>query len=167
MLPIQANRTLLIPLSPQQLSGFLENPDGFAKQFGFAFARNFVDENVKHAIRMKLAAQDEFQGDNWLWKTYWLIKIKNPETGAGMVGFKSLPDESGSVEIGYGIATDFQNQGYMTEAVLALLDWVFSHPQCKSVTACRVSNSASVKVLQKCGFQEMSRIDQFSNWIHL
>ena len=164
--PIQTKRMLLIPLSPQQLSGFLENPAAIAKQLGFPFATHFVDENVRHAIRMKLAALNEIQGDNWLWKTYWLIKINTPEMGVGLVGFKGLPDESGSVEIGYGIDTDFQNQGYMTEAVQVVLDWAFKHLECNSVTACRVSNPASVKVLQKCGFLETSRINQFSNWIH-
>ena len=165
MINIQTKRMLLIPLSSEQLGGFLENPDVVAEQFGFPFANNFVDENVRHAIRMKLATLNEFQGDNWLWKTYWLIKINTPEMGVGLVGFKGLPDEHGIVEIGYGIDADFQNLGYMTEAVQALLGWAFRHPECNSVTARRVSNPASVKVLQKCGFQETSRINQFSNWI--
>ena len=41
---------------------------------------------------------------------------------AGGIGCHRPPDETGSVEIGYGIAPEWRNQGLATEAVAMLVD---------------------------------------------
>jgi RimJ/RimL family protein N-acetyltransferase len=57
-------------------------------------------------------------------------------------------------EIGYWLGAPFWGQGYATEAVRALIDHAFETCEHTAVQAgARVSNSASRRVLEKCGFQ--------------
>ena len=74
-----------------------------------------------------------------------------------MVGFKGVPDSNGEVEIGYGIDPQFQRQGYMTEAVKAMIQWAFSEPACRVITAILSApdNIASHRVLEKSGFHRV------------
>ena len=90
------------------------------------------------------------------WRTwYWLATTPDadPRTLVGSGGFLRLPDEAGTVEIGYGTLDEFQSQGYATESVRALTEWAFQQPGIARVTAeAEPKNRASVRVLEKCKF---------------
>ena len=89
----------------------------------------------------------------------WFIKLKG-ESGVviGDLCFKGLSDD-GMVEIGYGIYPPYENHGYATEAVKALVDWVIKHDGVKSVEAeAEEDNIASLRVLDKCGFVANGKI---------
>ena len=63
------------------------------------------------------------------------------------------PNQNGEVEIGYGIDPDYQNQGYMTEALRMMMKWAFGEKSCKSIVALGVqkTNIPSQRVLEKVG----------------
>ena len=57
-------------------------------------------------------------------------------------------------EIGYWLGTKFWGKGYATEAVRAVIDYAFTDLDCEALqAAARVTNPASRRVLEKCGFQ--------------
>ena len=57
-------------------------------------------------------------------------------------------------EIGYWAGEPFWGQGYGTEAVRAMIDHAFTATELEALLAsCRVTNVASRRVLEKCGFQ--------------
>jgi RimJ/RimL family protein N-acetyltransferase len=57
-------------------------------------------------------------------------------------------------EIGYWAGEPFWGQGYGTEAVRAMIDHAFTATNLEALAAtCRVTNVASRRVLEKCGFQ--------------
>jgi RimJ/RimL family protein N-acetyltransferase len=57
-------------------------------------------------------------------------------------------------EIGYWIGEPFWGRGYATEAVRTMIDHAFTATDLDALAAsCRVTNSASRRVLEKCGFQ--------------
>jgi RimJ/RimL family protein N-acetyltransferase len=57
-------------------------------------------------------------------------------------------------EIGYWLGVPFWGQGYATEAARALVDHAFEDLELERLEAdARVSNPASRRVLEKCGFQ--------------
>jgi RimJ/RimL family protein N-acetyltransferase len=63
------------------------------------------------------------------------------------------PREDGP-EIGYWLGIDYWGHGYATEAVRALIDYGFDDLDHEALQAgARVSNPASRRVLEKCGFQ--------------
>ena len=57
-------------------------------------------------------------------------------------------------EIGYWLGVKHWGKGYATEAVRALIDHAFTELDCEALqSAARVTNPASRRVLEKCGFQ--------------
>ncbi len=71
----------------------------------------------------------------------------------GNGGFKGLPDETGTVEIGYSILEAHQRQGLAPEAVGALIGWAFSHEAVGRIVAQTLPGlRPSIRVLEKCGF---------------
>ena len=57
-------------------------------------------------------------------------------------------------EIGYWLGVPYWGQGYATEAVRAAIDFAFEEFDCNEIRAgARVVNTASRRVLEKCGFQ--------------
>ena len=83
----------------------------------------------------------------------------------GTAGFKGAPDETGTVEFGYGVVPTYQLQGYATEAVAALLAWAFKHPAVRRVFAdCLPENTASARVLEKLGLRQLPATDALLCW---
>lgn len=73
---------------------------------------------------------------------------------AMLIGVCAIEPREGGPEIGYWIGVSHWGQGYATEAVRALIDHGFAdvaHEMLQAGT--RVSNPASRRVLEKCGFQ--------------
>lgn len=88
----------------------------------------------------------------WEWYAIWMIELKDG-THIGELCFKGL-DATGVAEIGYGISDEYQNKGYATEAVNAVLSWAFRNPNVTAVEAeTDPENIASQRVLEKCGFK--------------
>lgn len=57
-------------------------------------------------------------------------------------------------EIGYGVLPAYQRRGYASEAVAALIEWIFSHPHVRSVNAQTFPHlQPSLGVMAKNGFQ--------------
>ena len=57
-------------------------------------------------------------------------------------------------EIGYWLGVKYWGKGYATEAVRAMIDHAFTDLDCEAIqSAARVTNPASRRVLEKCGFQ--------------
>lgn len=97
--------------------------------------------------------------EKWEWYAMWRIEL-NDGTPIGDLCFKGI-DEKGLPEIGYGIEPEYQGRGYATEAVKAAVKWAFSQPLVKAVEAeTDPDNTASKKVLLKCGFQLTGEIGE-------
>jgi [ribosomal protein S5]-alanine N-acetyltransferase len=75
----------------------------------------------------------------------------------GMCGFAAPPDSDGAVEIGYGIAPDYQGKGYASEAAQGLVDFASRDPRVRTIRAhTLMQTNASTRVLEKCGFEKIS-----------
>ncbi len=78
---------------------------------------------------------------------------------AGAVGIKQNPDanfklDDGDAEIGYWIGKDYRGNGYIPEAVDALLRYGFEELELNNIWClCKDSNRASMRVQEKCGFR--------------
>jgi RimJ/RimL family protein N-acetyltransferase len=66
----------------------------------------------------------------------------------------AMPVEGQPPEIGYWLGVDFWGKGFATEALHALVDYGFADLNHDALQAgARVTNPASRRVLEKCGFQ--------------
>lgn len=84
-----------------------------------------------------------------------LSQRKNPAQVLGLVGLGPMPTERpGDLSLGYIVARNHWGQGLATEAAQGLIDATFLYAGAKSISASvRVTNPASRRVLERCGFQ--------------
>jgi RimJ/RimL family protein N-acetyltransferase len=83
-------------------------------------------------------------------KQTFLITLAGAPIGAGGIDLR----EASTPELGYWIGAPHWGQGYATEAARAVIDHAFTDLGHEALQAgARVSNPASRRVLEKCGFQ--------------
>ena len=87
-----------------------------------------------------------------LW--FMVLRANRKRVVIGSCGFKGKPSADGTVEIGYSVLNAYQRRGYATEAVNALLAWVFARPEVNRVVAETYPELvSSIRVLEKSGFR--------------
>jgi len=94
---------------------------------------------------------------------YWVVQETASGRFVGEVGFADYhremePSLAGTPEIGWVIAGWAQGQGYATEAVRAAVGWGETR-FAGARTVCRIdpANRPSLRVAEKCGYQEFAR----------
>ena len=81
----------------------------------------------------------------------WMVELD--ETVIGDCGTHGDADETGVIEIGYGLAEPFRGRRYGTELVGAMTEWLLAQPRIHAVRASTLAdNAASRRVLEKNGF---------------
>lgn len=84
-----------------------------------------------------------------------LAQRRDPQRVVGLVGVAGgLSEDPGELSLGYLLARPAWGQGLMTEAVQALIDATYLYSDASAIAASvRVTNPASRRVLEHCGFQ--------------
>ncbi len=153
---LQTTRLELIPATAELLRLEDSSPLALATPLNASIPADWPPEEVRDVLGFFADQMDAgTTGDGW-GVYYWVTlgETDAPRTLVGSGGFKSRPNDS-QVEIGYGMLTLFQGQGYATEAVSALTAWALSQPEVSVVVADALpENRASVRVLEKAGFAE-------------
>lgn len=108
-------------------------------------------EDARAAIEFLMSRYDSTDGP-------FVYPIITNDSGKniGYVQLCKLELDDGTWEIGYHIAKDFTGKGYATEAVKAFLPAMAQKLNLKEVYGiCLAENTASVRVLEKCGFTQI------------
>ncbi len=84
-------------------------------------------------------------------ETVFLVTLRD----GPIIGACGLLEPDGQTpEIGYWLGAKHWGKGYATEAARAVIDHAFTEFECEALqSAARVTNPASRRVLEKCGFQ--------------
>lgn len=97
----------------------------------------------------------------------WAIRRKVHSAVIGVVEF-GTEDNGARGSVDYALSEEYWNQGIMTEAVRAVLDWAFQTlPGLNSVSSSAMTeNPASTRVQEKCGMQfvrhEHRKLEKFA-----
>jgi RimJ/RimL family protein N-acetyltransferase len=93
----------------------------------------------------------------------WLASLAAPtpaetafalDDGTGLIGVVSFHALDETPEIGYWLGRRYWRDGYMSEAAVAALSWLFRTTEADTVTArVRAINTASLAMLDKIGFR--------------
>ncbi len=91
---------------------------------------------------------------------YWAVVRREDEAYVGQLGFADFkremaPSIEGLLEIGWILTPGMHGHGYATEAALAALAWadeVLNAPE--TVAIIDAANAPSIRVAEKCGFNE-------------
>jgi len=154
MLTLQTDRLLLFGLNRAQLELALRDLDQLCAKLGIQVDPEVFSSESRQAMLIKIARMDHIDPHLHPWYTYFLLVRAGDRRAVGVCGFKGAPTPSGSVEVGYAMHEQYRNQGYMTEAVQALVHWAFLQDDCQRVTAETLwDNIASQRVLQKAGLE--------------
>lgn len=82
----------------------------------------------------------------------WAIELKEIEEPIGSIGVVRRNDKAQSFELGYCIGKAFWKKGYTSEALEAVMKFLFEEVGANRVSArCDARNLGSEKVMQKCG----------------
>jgi RimJ/RimL family protein N-acetyltransferase len=73
-------------------------------------------------------------GDDPAW-WIWSIAPAESDVAMGAAGYSGPPDEHGLVWVGYALYPEHRGSGFATEAVEALVDRAFAHPEVSAVLA--------------------------------
>lgn len=98
------------------------------------------------------------------WYSWYALRKAEGETGRTLVGsggFMGPPDETGTTEIGYSIAAEWQGQGLATELVAGLVQQAASTGMVRRLLAhTDADNLGSQQVLHRNAFQLLGPDDQ-------
>jgi RimJ/RimL family protein N-acetyltransferase len=114
--------------------------------------RRIAENTARIPYPYKLADAEQFiAGASKKGEAAYLVTLRDG-TIVGACGLMFHYDDT--PEIGYWLGVPYWNKGYATEALHALIDYAFTDLAHDAVQAgARVTNPASRRVLEKCGFQ--------------
>jgi [ribosomal protein S5]-alanine N-acetyltransferase len=85
---------------------------------------------------------------------YWFIRLKNTDKVIGTFGLLNINYSRKSVEIGFGLSPYYWGNGYFKEALLGVLEYLFSELKLNRICAkTQLNNLSSIKSLKNSGFQ--------------
>ncbi len=158
---IRTHRLELIPATLEILESDLRNRLLLSRHLCAAIPAAWppplIDENViREFIRMSLNTQNPLFA---AW--YWILDEKAAGArvligNGGIVGKEGEPD---TAILGYSVLGDYQNRGYATEAVGALVPAIFSLPGISRIIATTYPHLVpSIRVLEKNGFSRTDHL---------
>ena len=120
------------------------------------------DEEVMEFYGMEVFKEEKQSREEieWflkIWKektgARWMISLKEDPKMIGDIGFYDYKKKHRKAEIGYKLARSHWRKGYMTEALIAILEYVFKETDINRLQAVvDPRNPASFLLLEKCGF---------------
>ena len=94
----------------------------------------------------------------------WQVRVADTGLVVGGAGFHGEPDADGTVEIGYGIAPEWQGQGVATTAVEELIVMARAAGARRLVAGTDPANVPSGRVLEKSGFTRVADLHGEFRW---
>ena len=139
---MQTARLRLEPMTAETARAILAGDMSWLAVAGLAAADGWPHDDTADGLAMAVKAG---------YPPGWLVTARGAVIGD--CGTHGPVDEAGRVEIGYGLAAPSRGQGYGSEAVAAVTEWLLSQPGVREVRAHTLtSNAPSRRVLEKAGF---------------
>ena len=148
----------LVPCAPEHLLALIEQPERFKDLVGFPLADGLHDLYSSGDVSPQWLAALRADAAPDPWRHGFFMVHKGARCVIGAAGFKGAPDAAGIVEIAYGVAPNYEGQGYATEAAAALVTYAFEHgAELVRAHTLPVKN-ASGRVLLKNGFHHVGPV---------
>jgi [ribosomal protein S5]-alanine N-acetyltransferase len=151
MTTLQTARLLLVPITLAVADAALQDRDRLPSILGYEVPDEWPNPDFREALSF---VREDLRRDPGYSDWSRVIVHAFDNVLIGDVGFKSKPDSTGTVEIGYGVVSAYRNRGIAFEASSALIDWIFNNSATKRISAeCLQDNEPSIRVLQKLGME--------------
>ncbi len=83
----------------------------------------------------------------------WGIELEKGTTLIGIIDVVNLSDDKLTATVGYNLAYYYWNKGYATEALNAVIIYLFKNGVNRIVAEHHIDNNASGRVMEKCGMK--------------
>lgn len=162
---IETSRLTLIPLTLDQLHLHVADRYRLEAELGLKKGHREVVEPLLSIIMYFTIPRLKDPTLDPLYHTIWMAIDRQKQQFVAEAKFKGEPDETGTIEIGYGTYPALQRKGYMSEMVGGLINWAGQQPDVRRVVAdTHAENVASQKVLEKNGFRLFDRVEEMLWW---
>ncbi|MGE7023274.1 GNAT family N-acetyltransferase [Solibacillus cecembensis] len=164
MIELNTERLRLIPLSAESLRLLIDKPKKMEQRLSLLESGRFLSPELKQAMEVSLS---KLLGDeeNYIWYTNWLIVSKDKNCSVGGIMLKGLPNENGEVVIGYYTLPEYQGNGYMTETINSMKNWLLNQSDVMYVIAdTDKDNIPSHRVLEKSGAEMYKESNELYFW---
>ncbi|MBB4954103.1 RimJ/RimL family protein N-acetyltransferase [Agrobacterium vitis] len=143
---ILTSRLLLRAARPEHADAVFEAYTGNLE------ASRYLQRKAHASVERTRAIMEAWGELNWLKTTRFVWTIfKKDETAIGLF---LLFIENNIAEIHYGIGPSYWGQGLVTEAGVAVMDWIVNTSSLPEVTTCcAAEHQASLRVLEKIGLE--------------
>ncbi|NHN25015.1 GNAT family N-acetyltransferase [Flavobacterium jejuense] len=162
---IETERLVLKPLTYEQLIKYAKCDNSLEKELNLKETSKTMSPELKEAFEQTILPNVANKSKNYLYSTLWTAISKSENKMVGDLCIIGEPNANGEIEIGYGTYAEFQNKGFMTEAVNGIITWAKTQPEIKAIVAStEKTNKASFKVLEKNNFIKIGETDTLFNW---
>jgi RimJ/RimL family protein N-acetyltransferase len=160
-LHLETNRLILRSFQESDLGAFVRyrsDPavakyQGWDAPYGIDAAATFIQE-----------MKERHPGTKGEWYQI-AVELKASGEMIGDCAFHALPQDEQQAEIGFTLSRRYQGQGYATEAVTRLLDYLFGELGLDRVLAtCDAENLGSAKLLERIGMRREGHFHE-SIWL--
>jgi len=164
MLKLNTERLSILSLSQYNLELSINDFNKMEKTLGLTITDKNIGDREKSVFKIRLNGVKN-NPINYMWYTVWLIILKSKNRIVGHIMLKGYPNENGEVIIGYYMQDEYRCNGYMTEALRAIIQWAFLNSDVKFVIADTLKNNIlSQKLLQKIGMIFYKEDDEWFWW---
>jgi [ribosomal protein S5]-alanine N-acetyltransferase len=153
LMKIETARLTIIPLNEQEMRKYILSDFSLEISLNLEHRPRTITNRVKATIETKILPDLIDNTKNTLYYTFWIVINKNKNIMVADICFKGEPNEKGEVEVGYSTYPEFQNKGFMTEAINGFTNRAFKQNNINSIFAATdPDNIASKRVLEKNNF---------------
>jgi RimJ/RimL family protein N-acetyltransferase len=160
---IQTDRLELHHIGAEDLIDLFEKRDDTNALLGKTFSnplRVLIDFQGPLAWRVP---QVKINPEVNKWFVRWAV-LRSTQEVIGSSSFHGAPNEIGMMEIGLGVETAFQRQGFGREILQGMWGWVVTEPGVKTLRyTVSPTNTASIALINSFGFEnigeQMDKID--------
>ncbi len=162
---IETDRLKIFPLNIEQLEKYLRNDNSLEEELMLRKSFRKISNELREAMAITIIPSILDKPDNYLFSTLWSIVHKGENKIIAGITLMKIADSVGEIEIGYGTDDDYQNKGYMTEAVGGIVSWAKGKPGLKRIIAStEKDNPASHAVLIKNNFVKFNDSETMICW---
>ena len=162
---LETKRLILRPLTYEQLVKYTKCDNSLEFELGLNETSRTISPELKEAFEQTILPNVADKTKNYLYSTLWTAISKTENKMIGDLCIVGEPNAGGEIEIGYGTYDEFQNKGFMTEMVSAIIEWAKTQAIVQSIIAStEKTNTASFKVLEKNNFIKIGETETLFNW---
>ena len=160
---IETQRLIIKPLTYEQLIKYVKCDNSLEKELNLKKVERIIPDELIEALENTILPSVADNSKDYLYSTLWTAILKDENRMIGELCMMGEPNVEGEVEIGYGIYDEYRNNGFMTEFVGGIIEWLKNQPKVKSILAStEKKNIPSYRVLEKNMF---SKIDEDNNLV--